>query len=272
MYVVNPVTSNQVLQVLPTLQQNIRTTPYIFVQDPLTELGNCNEVTVRQQPDYYEALTGCEQANKYHVIGRNPQGQIYLFKCKEKSGWCMRNLCLSSQREFNMDFYHIPSELELSNRNYPQAFITAYKPFKCTICCICRPEMVITLNNSNKILGTVRHVFTLCDPKFDIYDENNQLKYIVSASCCQFGLICSKAFCGKMYDVEFNILSPENHDIIGKIVRKRGKDCGDLITDADNYSILFPSKADSFDKLLLIGLGLMIDYQYFESDSSTRKA
>ena len=137
MYVVYPVTSNQampIMQVLPN--QNIRQTitQFAFVQDPLAELGNCTGVTIRQQPDYLEALTGCEQANKYHVIGQTSQGQIYLFKCKEQSGWCMRNLCLSSQREFNMDFYQISSEIELRNRNYPQAFIKAYKPFKCTVC------------------------------------------------------------------------------------------------------------------------------------------
>ena len=275
MYVIYPATSLQTIQTNQVLRnQNIipTTFQFIFVQDPLAELGNCTGVTIRQQPDYFEALTGCEQANKYHVIGQTPQGQIYLFKCKEKSGWCMRNLCLSSQREFDMDFYHIPSEIELSNKNYPQAIITAYKPFKCTICCICRPEMIITLNDGKKTLGTVKHIFTLCDPEFDIYDENNQLKYIVSASCCQFGLLCSRTFCSKMYEVEFNILSPDSLNIIGKIVRKSARDCSDLITDADHYSIIFPAKSNSFDKLLLLALGLMIDYQYFENDSSTKRA
>ena len=273
MYVVYPQTSVRTIQTIQVIQ-NPNHNPihqFVFTPDPLAVLGNCAEVKISQQPDYYEALTGCEQANKYHVIAQTPQGQIYLFKCKEKSNWCMRNLCLSSQREFDMDFYHIPSEVELNAKTYPSAFLTAYKPFKCTICCICRPEMVITLSEGKKILGTVKHIFTLCDPQFEIYDENNQLKYIVSGSCFQFGFLCSITPCGKMFEVEFNILSPDSPNIIGKIVRKAVKNCGDLATDADHYSIIFPENSTTFDRLLLISLGLMIDYQYFESDTSSRR-
>ena len=242
---------------------------FTFVQDPLTELGNCTGVIISQKRDYFEAFKGCGEAIKYHVIGQTPQGNIYLFKCKEQSGWCMRNLCLASQREFDMDFYHIPSEIELSSKNYPPALIKAYKPFKCTICCICRPEMIITLNDGQKTLGTVKSIFDLCEPEFDIYDENNKLKYIVSAQCCQFGLFCGRTFCGKMCEVEFNILSPESPNVIGKLVRKSARDCN-LITDAENYSIIFPENSNSYDKLLLIALGLMIDYQYFENNAGSR--
>ena len=272
MYVVYPPTSIQAIQTIQVLPNQNRSPihQFVFTPDPLTVLGNCTGVKIVQQPDYYEALTWCEQANKYHVIAQTPQGQIYLFKCKEKSNWCMRNLCLSSQREFDMDFYHIPSEVELSYKIYPNAFLTAYKPFKCTICCICRPEMVITLSDGKKILGTVKHIFTLCDPQFDIYDENNQLKYIVSGSCSQFGLLCARTSCSKMYEVEFNILSPDSPNVIGKIVRKAARNCGELVTDADNYTIMFPVNSSSFDRLLLISLGLMIDYQYFESDANKK--
>ena len=42
----------------------------------------------------------------------------------------------------------------------------------------------------------------------------------------------------------------------------------EMVTDADSYQISFPPGATAEDKLLLIALGLMIDYQYFETDSS----
>ena len=116
----------------------------------------------------------------------------------------------------------------------------------------------------------MKHIFTLCNPQFDIYDENNQLKYIVSASCCQFGLLCARTPCSKMYEVEFNILSPDSPNVIGKIVRKAARNCGELVTDADHYSIMFHANSSSFDRLLLIALGLMIDYQYFEIDASKK--
>ena len=42
----------------------------------------------------------------------------------------------------------------------------------------------------------------------------------------------------------------------------------EVITDADSYQVSFPKNASPNDKLLLIALGLMIDYQYFETDAS----
>ena len=42
----------------------------------------------------------------------------------------------------------------------------------------------------------------------------------------------------------------------------------EVVTDADSYQVSFPAGATAEDKLLLISLGLMIDYQYFETSSS----
>ena len=41
----------------------------------------------------------------------------------------------------------------------------------------------------------------------------------------------------------------------------------EIVTDADSYVVNFPPTADANDKLLLTGLALMIDYQFFESDA-----
>ena len=46
----------------------------IYVQDPLTELENCAGVVIRQEPEIFEALTGCETPNRYHVFGESPPG------------------------------------------------------------------------------------------------------------------------------------------------------------------------------------------------------
>ena len=43
---------------------------------------------------------------------------------------------------------------------------------------------------------------------------------------------------------------------------------GEAATDADSYQVGFPQNSTPEDKLLLIGLGLMIDYQYFETSAS----
>ena len=43
---------------------------------------------------------------------------------------------------------------------------------------------------------------------------------------------------------------------------------GEMTTDADSYKVTFPAGSTAEEKLLLIALGLMIDYQYFETDDS----
>ena len=172
---------------------------FAYVQDPIYELASCNGIEIKQQPEFFEMMTGCETANRYHVFGKTPQGYKYLFKCNEKSGWFMRNCCPSNFRQFYMDIIHVTS----GNSSAPQfskKFAELFKPFMCTICCLCRPEMIVTLSEGGKRVGIIRHVCTLFDPEFNIYDETGKLLYTLSADCCQCGLICSNNFFGKLSD------------------------------------------------------------------------
>ena len=53
-----------------------------------------------------------------------------------------------------------------------------------------------------------------------------------------------------------------------KILEELLKNLLEMVTDADTYIVNFPPNADANDKLLLTGLSLMIDYQFFETDAS----
>jgi hypothetical protein len=239
---------------------------FIYVIDPLAELGSCTGVEIKQQPEFFEMVTGCETANRYHVFGQSPQGNKYLFKCNERSGWCMRNCCPSNSRQFDMIISHITSANNMGTE-LKKDFANIFKPFKCTICCLNRPQIFLTLNDGNKRLGMIKHVCTFCDPEFEVYDENGTLKYIITADCCQCGLICNNNFFGKLSEVIFNILAPNNNQVVGTIVKKSAN-FSEVVTDADSYQINFPTSANPTDKLLIIALGLMIDYQFFETKAS----
>lgn len=236
---------------------------YVYVEDPMVELNSCTSVLIKQQAEFLEAMFGCETANRYHVFGQTPQGFKALFKCREKSNWCMRNCFPSNQREFNMEIEHITFNQILN------PFATAYKPFKCTFCCFCRPELMVTLNSLGSV-GTVFHEWSLCDPLFNVYDGNKQLKYVVTANCCQCGLLCANNICGKLSEAHFSILIPGTQTEVGKIIKESASSFSEVLTDADNYQIFFPPDANASDKLLLIALGLMIDYQYFETDAGNK--
>ena len=237
----------------------------VLVADPMAELNNCTSVIIKQQPELLEAMTGCETANRYHVLGNVAGYFKYLFKCVERSSFCMRNCCPSNLREFDMDIYHaVASPI---TGNLQKVFAKAYKPCKVPCFCCNRPEIIINLGADNKYIGKIKNMFTCCDPEFEVHNPLG-LKYLVRANCCQCGLLCANNFCGKMSSATFEIYQPGTANVIATITKMCAQTAAEMVTDADSYQISFPSGATAEDKLLLIALGLMIDYQYFETDSS----
>ncbi len=121
--------------------------------------------------------------------------------------------------------------------------------------------------------GKIIEPFTCCDPKYNVYDKSGHLKYVIFGDCCQCGLICGDC-CGKCSEVLFQIHKPgkqvmdvNNKD--GHIKRVFSGVVQELVSDADNFELVFPVDATPEDKLLLIGNVLMIDYRYHEDASSS---
>ena len=237
---------------------------YGYVQDPMAELKVATEALIHQKPQFEEQFLGCQFPNRYYVFINSPKfiGKKMLFKCKEQSECCQRNCCPAGAREFSMAIKHVESNNEVDD-DFTKANISAYKPFKCTCCCLERPEMNVIVNGN--LVGTVEQPFYCCDPIFTIKDEFGKLNYFIWADCCQCGYCCGNNICGKLSETWFFIYNYQNmSEAVGSIVKKVAK-LSEMITNADSYLITFPPDATSADKLLLIIAGLMIDYQYFEN-------
>ena len=110
-----------------------------LVQDPMQELATSQKVYVKQKIELLEMLTGCETPNRYHVysLGQNNQWS-YLFKCKELSGWCMRNCISSNSRAFNLCVKHVSSPTDFTIDDYSNSYAVFERPYKCTCCCLDR--------------------------------------------------------------------------------------------------------------------------------------
>ena len=239
---------------------------YVMVSDPMVELANCSCVIIRQQPEYLEKIIGCETANRYHVFGINNGYYKYLFKCQERSDFCSRYCLPSHIREFNMEIYHAVNAGLAGN--LASKFANMFKPCKCSCCCLNRPEIDVHLGTDNKYVGKIKHLFTCCDPEFNVYNAQGVLKYYVRADCCQCGLLCANNFFGKLSTANFEIYAPGTSNQIASISKMPAQSFGEMTTDADSYKVTFPAGSTAEEKLLLIALGLMIDYQYFETDDS----
>ena len=254
----------------PTMYPAAQAAPYapfggmqfIYVQDPLAELASCPSLLIKQEPEFLEAMSGCEQPNIYHVFGNSSMGFRYLFKCMEKSNWCSRRCCPSTQRPLDLDIIHCSSVDQLG-MGYTTPFATMNKPCKIACCCFCRPEIEVILNSTSQPIGKIVHVCTVCDPTFEVYNTTGNLRFVVTGSCCQCALLCP-GFLGKTSRGEFDIL--EGDAKVGRI-SKEPASLSEMVTDADSYIVNFPVSADANDKLLLTGLAMMIDYQFFETDA-----
>ena len=238
---------------------------FVCVEDPMAELATCPSILIRQEPEFLEAMLGCEEPNIYHVFGHSPLGFRYLFKCFEQSECCERTFCSSGRREFNMDIIHCNSYEQLG-MEYNTPFANFHKPFMCAMGCFCRPEITISINSTKKVVGKAIHIWTCCDPTFECYDGKGHLKYLVSANCCQCILLCP-GMIGKSYEGQFDILDPTSNQAIGNIIKEPAT-FSEMVTDADSYTVNFPPNANAYDKLLLMGLTILADYQYFETNSS----
>lgn len=234
---------------------------FTYVKDPISEIVNCSGILIKQNIDSIELVTGCETCNKYYIFGLGKKGYKYLFRCEENTDCFMKFFCPTSLKEINMKLYHISSAQE---KNSNKIFSTIFKPFRCTCLCLYRPVIVLTLEESNEIIGKIVEEYSCCDQVYEVINRQSKVKYIIKGRCTQCGLFCSNAICGKTCDVNFSILSPEKQEPIGSIEKKIiDKEKGE-----ENFQVNFPSDANSNEKLLLLAIGLMIDYQYFEIDPS----
>ena len=73
------------------------------VYDPIKILEISSIVKIKQQIEWLEMISGCETKNRYLVYAKINEQNYFLFKCKEQSGWCMRNCYPSDCRESNLN-------------------------------------------------------------------------------------------------------------------------------------------------------------------------
>ena len=232
-----------------------------FTNNPLSEIENCTGIIIKQELEFFEFVSGFERNISYNIFGQTPQGYKYLFKCIENTGCLMRWLCPTDIRSSEMNILHISS----TNNDDSKLFANTLKPYKCPCFCLCRPEIFLTIKETNEKIGKIKEPFSCCDPIYEIYDNKDNIKYLVNAKCCQCGLLFANSICGRKGEAIFNIVNPETKEEIGTIAKKTPVISNGEI-DNENYKITFPENASTHDKLLIIALGLKINYQYFEMD------
>jgi hypothetical protein len=163
---------------------------------------------------------------------------------------------------------HIDKESDLIINDFQSYWALLERPFKCTCCCLARPEMTAVVQN--RPIGKVNEVFTCFDPIFNVLDSKDQLKWKISANCCQCGLVCRNS-CGRCSSVEFFIHNGDSVDMSPEtksgFIKKVFSGIQELVSDSNNFQIEFPENATPDEKFMIISTTLMIDYRLFEDSS-----
>lgn len=102
----------------------------------------------------------------------------------------------------------------------------------------------------------------------------------IQTDYCQKGISCRKSSCGKYSEVKFDIYKANltdkdvlDENILGNIIRRVPKNVDkSVLSDSDNFEINFPPESTSEEKLLILGSTMLIDYRFFENQSTYKRS
>ncbi|CAD8181417.1 unnamed protein product [Paramecium octaurelia] len=198
-----------------------------------------------------------------------------LFKCKEKSTDCDR-CCLGPKiRPFEMfvDNFGCSDYQFNKNQQFQSSDQTIFKfkrEYQCTCCCCNRPrlEVYYVENGQNKQLGYIIDPIYCCQIGCNIFDSDNQLRYMIEASTCQSYFWCRCPCSIECNQINFDIKLPTG-EVVASMLKQVKTCCNtDSFSICDNISVMFPQKATKEDKALILAAAIMIEFMYFEKPRS----
>ncbi|XP_058407271.1 phospholipid scramblase 1-like [Diceros bicornis minor] len=209
----------------------------------LEYLSQIDQILIHQQIELLEVLTGFETNNKYEI--KNSFGQRIYF-AKEDTDCCTR-YCCGASRPFNLKILD----------NIGQEVITMQRPLRCSSCCFpcCLQELEVHAPPGVPI-GYVTQIWHPCLPKFTVQNERREDVLKIIGPC----LVCS--CCA---DIDFEVKSLDEQNVVGKITKQWGGFVREAYTDADNFGIQFPLDLDVKVKATMLGACFLIDFMFFET-------
>lgn len=251
---------------------------YIYVDDPINVIGNCDNAIINQPTTYLQIATGCITENEYDVILDTPQGLVYAFYFKEKSNCLCRNCCKQAKRPFDMWASYVPSAKEIEHK-VERHYFYIDRPCGCNdYCCFCnciRPKMKVSYAKTGKYLGTIIDSCDCCNKKLEIYDDTEQLIYEIETSCCQIGL-CFDRNAETVAKIDFKIYNSGEKvghiikvpSISDKLARMQVDSYHGFHDASNNFIVNFPKNATPDHKFLLIIAAIKLGYQFFTENKN----
>ena len=249
---------------LNNIPVNVRN--YVFVKDPLFELGNAVSAIIEEQPEWLSELSTCELSTRHHISVETEMGQKYLYKSKEISGCCSKIPCCGKIKDFEIVLTHVKNLRQYSSDlQKEKATVRISKNFV-GVCCSNERINVELTDKNGKTERKIRCV-SFCDNTIKIYNEEDKNRYNIIVNNCQLGYICSKC-----EEVIYYIYSAtDNSKPLGEIYRRAFTMNDGCCSYANIYKVNFPLNANNMDKLLLICSVLIISSQFYYQNLTYEK-
>lgn len=248
--------------------------------DPIQILGKLSAAKLGQDAHYLAKATGCHMENVYTVFAGdddNPNIDMEdfnrLFYCKEHSTCAQRYFCKPSQREFNMDMSYKKLKYNSLLGTYGTEwipFIKVYRAYACTCYCCNRPVIEIDhfADGKKTRLGTIVNEWKCCDFSFLIREGTSEVtSFRINGNCCQCPMMCScRAPCAVCHNATFELLDCRKggEQQVGQINKVWSGTLKESMSNADEYTVIFPKKSSWKQKILILCCMVFIDYCYFE--------
>jgi hypothetical protein len=222
-------------------------------------LASLGGLYLKQKMDPIEAFLPYEKANKYVFFPIEKSGAKFMnkiFKAKEKSDVILRQFAGPS-RPFQMIVKNTDGESDFGD------FLFLDRQW---VCCQCnKGDLRVTcLEGGQNYVGRVHGPCTCCGFNIQIFDAQEQLKYQFNGDCCQCGVQCGGCPCESCRTVMFT-LNDASGAQISEMKRTRGL-LASVISDADDFMLMFPPSATPQDRMLLLAAMIFMDFAYFEAE------
>jgi hypothetical protein len=250
------------------------------LQDPYALFSGAEQVYIDQYYKISDLFVICPLyfnyriSLEYRVSGEKDEESKYeayhLFTTKEITPICSHNFLSNQSRQIDINIFNYivePKDKEM------QKFITIRKPCRCAFSCFCacctRPifEVVTPIEK----LGKIIEIRTLCDPVLHVLDANDEIIYILSTKCCQYGYCLRDSFCDNRKCARcIFLIADKDNNCVGKILKdhRSGKR---IQPDYDQMVITYPPEASCQEKILLMCASLAIEYLYFQNMTNYKR-
>ncbi|OQR74315.1 phospholipid scramblase 2-like [Tropilaelaps mercedesae] len=197
---------------------------------------------------------------KFDII--NSRSEL-VFRAEEENVYCNRECC-GSNRSF--DIY-------IKNASSSSDVIALHRPLRCCGCCLpcfCLQQMLVEAPPGYPI-GRVQEEWTLCAPRFTVYDERDRIVFRVTGPCRPSSTTTNMGQNVNFNTGEFVLDDPiqvveyASGQEIGRISKQWAGFPQEAFTNATNFNVLFPLHESAQHKALLLSMALLLNFMYFET-------